>query len=258
MLDDFDPEDDFETHTESSEPDPEEPDEEFDRDEMARAWEEWAADATPDDWWQSQLDSTQEADRLESIVNTLVSQKCRRVDLLLVLRSIARGYWDSPPTRTQLLKSAKSHLEMADQFPLSSGADFRLDEWHQMQGLLLRCAKHLEKRAKSGTTKRKVFRRELVISLLALVRRDTGMPQYRLLSELLDILVGDPALTPTNLRKMTSRQGVTKQRPLRPTFKRRRPLKKGRPVRRDEKDKEEWAQAQIEVGNWSERRRRDM
>lgn len=260
MLRDFDSVGDFDTHAERSDPEPEEwllePDAEEDPEERDRALEEWAAEATPADWWQSQVDSTStpEAERLESIVEDLVNQKCRRVDLLLALQAIAQGYWDRPPAPQRLRKLAAKYLELADFLPLSTGNDFRLKDFLQMVLLMRRCGEHLRVQADSGTFDYRMFRRELVMSLLALVRRQTGRPHYRVVSELLLILAGDPTLTPGNLRQISRRGGVTKQQTLRPTFKRRRPLKKGRPVRRDEQEKEEWTRAQIAVGNWSERR----
>ena len=92
---------------------------------------------------------------------------------------------------------------------------------------MLRCAEHLKTRADSSKLDYKALRRERVVSLLALVRRETGKPNYRLLSELLLDLVGEKTLEPATLRKMTSRRGVTKQRPLRPQLGRRPQLKKG-------------------------------
>jgi hypothetical protein len=257
VSDHFDPNEDFDLDGEYFDPEQlelfREPDDEIDREERDKAMEEWAAEATPDDWWQDQLNSAHDAECLESIVELLVREKCRRVDLLLALQAITIGYWDPLPTRQQLLDQANAYLELGETVPLSSGDDFRLADWDQMQGLMLRCAQHLRARADSSKLNHKMLRRDLVVKLLVLVRRQTGRPYYRRLSELLLALVGDKTLTPTTLRKMTSRRGVTKQRALRPIFKRRRPLTSGVPVRRDEYYRQQRAQAEIEVGNRSER-----
>ena len=265
MPDHSDPNDDFDPDLECFHPEPEElfeePDEHdeyVDPDEWDKVMEERAADATPDDWWQDQLRS-QDSERLNSIVEELVKKRCRRGELLLALKAITVGYWDPLPTRQQLLTHANSFLKLSDLFPPSIGDDFRLDDWNRMQALMLRCAHHLKARADSGKLNHKARRRELVVSLLALVHRETGRPNYRLLSELLLDLVGDNTLTPPTLRKMTSRRGVTKQRTLRPKLPRRPQRKRGRPARPSaDKAAQRWTQAQIDAGNLSERRRDRM
>lgn len=226
-------------------------DEEIDRDERDAVMEAWAADATPDDWWEDQLSSARNSERLDSIVDKLVKQRCRRGELLPALQAITTGYWDPLPTKQRLLKTANLHLMVADLLPLSTGDDFGFGDWNRMQALMLRCGDHLKARANSGKLDHKARRRERVVSLLALVRRETGKPHYRLLSELLLDLVGDETLTPPTLRKMTSRRGVTKQRPLRPQLGRRPQLTKGRPALPSaERAAKRWTQAQIEVGNF--------
>ena len=58
-----------------------EPTEDIDYEERDKAMDEWAAEETPDAWWQRHLDSSHDAERLNSIVEALVKQRCRRGDL---------------------------------------------------------------------------------------------------------------------------------------------------------------------------------
>ena len=148
---------------------------------------------------------------------------------------------------------ADSYGELAHVFPPSFGDDLSLDDWAQMRMLMLRCAEHLTSAADPAKPSEKVLRRAAVMSLLTLVRYDTGRPQYPLLSTLLLRLVNDTSLTPGSLRKMSSRAGVPKKRPLRRRLPRRRQSSKGRPAfKSGDKEAQRWRQAQIAVGNWTD------
>jgi len=192
--------------------------------------DEMAAEATPADWWEDQLEYSEQPERMKALVEELVAAGCRRADLLEALMRLKYRYDDSPTRSATFLKQSKLFEYVADLYPLTFGRHFTSEDWKVMHGLIKRCAEHLRQEAERFKRAPHARRREAVTELLDLVQRDTGRPRHRLVLELLYIFV-DPTLTATRLRKIASRALLPKRRAARPKLPVRRKSKTARKVR---------------------------
>jgi hypothetical protein len=176
---------------------------------LEKLLEGFEEDPTPNEWWEGELESAPDPDKLQRSLEALVSLGCTKSELLVALQHLKMAYVVESASRSTVLAELGrlERLEIND--PVAPDEQFSVADWMQMRELIQRYVEHLRQYAARVKQNPAAERKAALIELLALVQRETHEPQYQLLSELLGSFV-DASLTYTNLRQYGSRAGLAK------------------------------------------------